>query len=361
MKPIEPDPDNAGARESKMSNKKSIIAVSALFIACFVFLASCGNKKNTEKEDGKNLVIWTYDSFNSEWGPGPSVSRVFEEKTGIEINWVSHGDAGEMVSRFIREGTDSGTDLILGMDQNLGRRVLDSGLLEEYRPEGAEKIFPELISDGIFYLIPFDYSYFAIVYDSEKISFPPRCLEDLTAPEYERSLILIDPRTSSVGLGFFAWVKECYGGLWMDYWKRLGSSVLTVAEGWSSAYGLFTSGEAPMVLSYTTSPGYHLEYEATERYKAAIFTDGHPLQIETAGLPTSAKNKENARLFLDFMLSSNFQDIIPLTNWMYPVIDIPLPDSFRVNPKSEKTLNPAPVTEEELNEWAAIMRANVRR
>ena len=94
-----------------------------------------------------------------------------------------------------------------------------------------------------------DYSYFAIVYDSEKISRPPQSLEDLANPEFRQSLILIDPRTSSPGLGFFAWVKEVYGDGWRDYWRRIQPSILTVAEGWSTAYGLFTRGESTMVLS----------------------------------------------------------------------------------------------------------------
>jgi ABC-type thiamine transport system substrate-binding protein len=55
------------------------------------------------------------------------------------------------------------------------------------------------------------------------------------------------------------------------------------------------------------------------------------------------------------MLSQDFQNIIPLTNWMYTVIDIPLPDSFRINPKSDKPLMPGPVYEADLNEWAALM------
>jgi thiamine transport system substrate-binding protein len=237
----------------------------------------------------------------------------------------------------------------------LAPRLLDSGLLEAYRPENAENIFPELILDGDFRLIPMDYSYFSIVSDSEKIPIPPNSLEELTESKYAGRLILIDPRTSSPGLGFFGWVKDVYGSEWRDYWRRLRPSILTICEGWSSAYGLFTRGEAPLVLSYTTSPGYHLEYEGTERFKAAIFTDGHPLQIEAAGLLKFAKNKDNAKLFLDFMLSPDFQNIIPLTNWMYPVVDIPLPDSFRVNPKSDKPLRPQPVSERELNEWAALM------
>jgi len=330
---------------------------SLFIIFTFIgFLASCQKEEARGNPDtDQTVVIWTYDSFNSEWGPGPDAARVFEEKTGIKIEWVSRGDAGFTLSRLLLERENSGADIILGVDQNMAERLLESNLLEAYRPNGAENILSELILDPSFRLTPMDYSYFAIVYDSEKLSRPPRSLEDLANPEFRQNLILIDPRTSSPGLGFFAWVKEVYGDGWRDYWRRIQPSILTVAEGWSTAYGLFTRGESAMVLSYTTSPGYHLEYEDTERYKAAIFSDGHALQIEAAGLLASAKNKENAKLFLDFMLSPDFQDIIPLTNWMYPVIDIPLPPSFRINPKSDKPLMCGPVSEADLNEWAALM------
>jgi thiamine transport system substrate-binding protein len=324
-----------------------------VFIFVLVIFSSC-NKEKTQ-DNTNNLVIWTYDSFNSEWGPGPDVSKAFEEKTGIKINWVSHGDAGTILSRLLLEGKDAGADIILGIDQNMAGRLFESDLLEPYRPKGAENIFSELILDPEFRLTPMDYSYFAIVYDSEKLNKAPGSLEDLTNPNFAKSLILIDPRTSSPGLGFFTWIKEVYGAAWRDYWQRLKPSILTISEGWSTAYGLITGGEAPMVLSYTTSPGYHLEYENTEQYRAAIFQDGHLTQIEAAGLLKTAKNSYNAKLFLDFMLDPAFQNIIPLTNWMYTVTDIPLPDSFRVNPKSDKPLKGVTVTEADLNEWAAIM------
>jgi thiamine transport system substrate-binding protein len=213
-----------------------------------------------------------------------------------------------------------------------------------------------LLIDPDWRLIPFDYSYFAVNYDSETITSPPESLEDLTRPEYQDKLILMDPRTSSPGLGFFGWVKAVYGAGWKDYWKRLQPSILTIAESWDSGYGLFSAGEAPLVLSYTTSPGYHMEYEGSSRFKAAIFPEGHPIQIELAGLLKAAPNRANAQQFLDFMLSAAFQETIPLGNWMYPVIDIPLPDSFGVNPKSDKPLYPPPTDNVELDEWAALFR-----
>ena len=334
--------------------KKKITIGLNLLLVLVLILASCQRERDGH-DPALNLVIWTYDSFISEWGPGPEVRRVFEEKTGIRITWVGHRGAGSIVSRLLMEGENAGADIVLGIDQNLAFRLEGSPLIEPYRPVGAENIFPELILYPDFRLIPMDYSFFAIVYDSYAVASPPQSLEDLTHPRFARSLILIDPRTSSPGLGFFGWVKAVYGDGWRDFWRRLQPSILTITEGWSSAYGLFTRGEAPMVLSYTTSPGSHLEFEQTERFKAAIFPEGHSMQIQAAALLRHAPNRENAKAFLDFMISPYFQSIIPLTNWMYPVIDIPLPYSFRINPKSDRPIMNSPVTEAELNEWAALM------
>ena len=47
--------------------------------------------------------------------------------------------------------------------------------------------------------------------------------------------------------------------------------------------GLFLRGEADMVLSYTTSPAYHLIAENDSRFASAQFDRGHYMQIEVAG------------------------------------------------------------------------------
>ncbi|QQO08068.1 thiamine ABC transporter substrate-binding protein [Breznakiella homolactica] len=347
----------------RRKNTASIGLFLAVFGFCFFSAAGvyAGGSGDQVLDENRIVTVWTYDSFISEWGPGPEIKRRFEEETGLIVNLESQGDSGEILSRLLLEGAAAKADIILGIDQNMMDRAIGSGLLEAYVPAGAERILPEVLVDEQYRLIPMDYSYFAFVYDSEAIPVPPSSLEDLTLPQFAGKVILMDPRTSSPGLGFLAWTKEVYGSAWKDYWRRLRQSILTVAEGWSSGYGLFTSGEAPLVLSYTTSPGYHLEYEGTERYKTALFTEGHPIQVEVAGILAAAPHKANARRFMDFMVSEAFQEVIPTTNWMYPVIDMPLPDSFRINPKSSRSFMPAPVSAQDLNEWVSVMTETAGR
>jgi thiamine transport system substrate-binding protein len=95
-----------------------------------------------------------------------------------------------------------------------------------------------------------------------------------------------------------------------------------------------------MVLSYTTSPAYHMIEEKTDRYKAASFAEGHYMQIEVAGMTKKGAENPLAGKFLDFMTGSKFQDAIPETSWMYPAgrTDKPLDPAFGQLVKPAKSL-----------------------
>ena len=80
---------------------------------------------------------------------------------------------------------------------------------------------------------------------------------------------------------------------------------------------MFTSGEAPIVLSYATSPAYHVEYEDITRYKAFIPEEGGYLQIEGAGIVKNCPHKELAEKFMNWMLTEEFQRNTPDT------VDVP--------------------------------------
>jgi len=95
-----------------------------------------------------------------------------------------------------------------------------------------------------------------------------------------------------------------------------------------------------MVLSYDTSPGYHMAVDKTEQYQAAAFDEGHYLQIEVAALLKNSPNQELGKTFLQFLISKEAQSALPLTNVMYPSIDIgdALPAEFSKLIKPAKSL-----------------------
>jgi thiamine transport system substrate-binding protein len=302
------------------------------------------------------LTIYTYDSFASEWGPGPKVKEAFEKECDCILEWVAPGDGVAMLNRLKLEGASTKADVVLGLDTNLTAEARKTGLLGKHGMDLANAKTPVPWTDE--YFMPFDYGYFAVVYDTETMKDPPTSLDELVNGDPAQKIVLQDPRSSTPGLGFLLWMKKVYGDKAPEAWKKLQGRVLTVTPGWSEAYALFTKGEAPMVLSYTTSPAYHVIAENSERYKAAAFAEGHYLQVEVAGVIEGSKNKELAQKFMAFMMGPGFQDQIPTNNWMFPAgkTSEALPAAFDQLVKPGKTLLFSPEEVEQnrrawIDEW----------
>lgn len=282
------------------------------------------------------LTVYTYDSFTSDWGPGPQVKKAFETRCDCILELVGLEDGVSMLNRLKLEGSNTKADLLLGIDTNLTAEARATGLFAEHDLKLETSSLPEPWADDMF--LPYDYGYFAFVYNKERLTNPPVSLRQLVEDENGPSILIQDPRTSTPGLGLLLWVKKIYGDRADDAWAKLSKRIVTVSKGWSEAYGLFLKNEADMVLSYTTSPAYHLIAEQDRRFAAAGFSEGHYQQIEVAGVLRSSRHQSLARDFLEFMLTEDFQTIIPTTNWMYPVT---LP-AASLHPEFSQLVDPAP-------------------
>ena len=311
----------------------------------------------------KTLTIYTYESFTADWGPGPKVKAAFEKTCGCTVNYVSVTDGVALLSRLKLEGAGTKADIVLGLDTNLVNEAKDTGLFDASGVDTSALKVPGDFKDDVF--VPYDYGHFAVIYDTQTVKNPPKSMKDLVEGDPQQKIVIEDPRTSTPGLGLLLWVKSIYGDKSADAWTKLKGRILTVTPGWSEAYDLFTKGEAPMVLSYTTSPAYHMIEDKTDRYQAAAFSEGHYIQIEVAGLVKSSSNKDLARDFLKFMVSPAFQDIIPTSNWMMPAsaTSTPLPDAFSKLVVPTKTFLMSPEVVEKnrkawIDEWLAATSGN---
>ncbi|MEZ5777137.1 MAG: thiamine ABC transporter substrate binding subunit [Paracoccaceae bacterium] len=304
------------------------------------------------------LTVYTYDSFVSEWGPGPRVEAAFESYCGCDLKFVASGDGAALLSRLLLEGADTDADVVLGLDTNLTDAAAESGLFADHGLGDVEYDLPLAWDDPVF--VPYDWGYFAFVYDKTKIESVPADFEALAASDLR--IVIEDPRSSTPGLGLLLWVKSAYGERASDIWEALAGNIVTVTPGWSEAYGMFLEGEADMVLSYTTSPAYHLIAEGDGSKAAAAFAEGHYLQVEVAAKVASSDEGELADRFLSFVISADFQKVIPETNWMYPAVTPPggLPTEFETLIAPEKVLfypagEAAKIRDEALAEWQAAL------
>jgi len=285
------------------------------------------------------LTVYTYDSFVADWGPGPAIEQAFEAQCACDLQFVGAGDGAALLARIRLEGARTDADIVLGLDTNLTAAAVETGLFAPHGIVAQGLTLPVAWDDETF--LPYDWGYFAFVHDVE-LEDAPANFEALAASDV--SIVIQDPRSSTPGLGLLMWVEAAYGDRAAEIWEGLADNIVTVTPGWSEAYGLFLEGEADMVLSYTTSPAYHLIAEEDASKTAAAFSEGHYLQVEVAGMLAGTDQPALARAFLEFMLSPAFQEVIPTTNWMYPAA-LPadaLPDGFEtlVQPSQALLLSP---------------------
>lgn len=318
------------------------------------------------------LVVYAYESWLARGGLGPDIIPLFEKKCACRVRAIPVGDGAQLVGRLELDAQRGKplAHIVLGLDQNVWERARPRiEMWGKWLPEGYSLIPAELrVAPGF---LPFDYGVLAFIADQKKLKEmkwdPPTRLSDLLLPHWRRNLLLQDPRTSTPGLAFVLYsatvLKSSTSvgapGLeeFRTFWRALRYQWLALLPGWDQSYGLFLKGEAPLVWSYTTSQAYHEENGDRSgdgrRYRAILFQEGNPLQIEGAALVKGSLERpeirKTAQSFLEFLISPEVQSRIPLKNWMFPVRkDVALPESFSRLPKVLKPIT-VPTAAAEVN------------
>ncbi|MGB3750249.1 MAG: thiamine ABC transporter substrate-binding protein, partial [Arcobacteraceae bacterium] len=210
-----------------------------IYLVLFISLFSFANEEPT-------LTIYTYDAFAASWGPAPKIKEAFEKECGCTLNFVGVSSSIATLRKIQLEGKRTKADILLGLDTATAQIAKETNLFSMHELDTSNIDLPNGYTDDTF--IPFDYSYFAFVYDEDKIKNIPDSFEALASMPDDFKIVMQDPRSSTPGLGLLLWVKSIYGDKAAEYWKRLAPHILTITKGWSESYGLFLKGEADMVL-----------------------------------------------------------------------------------------------------------------
>ena len=258
------------------------------------------------------LTVYAPDYITSEWGPGPKIEELFEAECGCDLQFKQ----GDLLPRILLEGEQTEADIVFGLNTDVTKKARETGLFAPHNVDLSPLTLPLEWDDAIF--LPYNYGHTAFIYNEERIANPPASFDALVNSDDDLKLVIQDPRTSISGLALVLWVQAVYGDQAQATWEKLAPKVLTVTKGWSESYGLFTDGEADMVLSYTTSPAYHIIAEEDRTKKAAIFPEGHYFMVELAAKVASTDVPELADQFMAFVLSEQFQSMIATGNWSFP-------------------------------------------
>ena len=322
----------------------------------------------------RTLTVMTHDSFNA----SDDVLKAFEQANNVKLNILKSGDAGAALNKAILAKGNPLADVFYGVDNTFLSRALEADI---YAPlsNAAATYAPEFQLDTANppRVAPVDYGDVCINYDKayfqDKKLDVPQTLEDLVKPAYKSLLVVENPATSSPGLAFMLATVSHFGAdKYIDYWTQLKANDVKVDDGWEAAYytdfsGSSGKGPRPLVVSYASSPPAEVVF-AKEPPKdaptASVVGDGACFrQIEYVGILKGAKNPDLAQKFVDFMLSTQFQEDMPLQMFVFPVNpQAKLPDAFTKYaqiPAKPATLVPADIAKNRdtwIQEWTdAVM------
>ncbi|SDD01045.1 thiamine ABC transporter substrate-binding protein [Actinokineospora iranica] len=303
-------------------------------VAVALAISGCSVGGSGEQPGGRSVVLVTHDSFEVD----PALLERFRADTGVRIDVRKSGDAGALTNQLVLTKANPIGDVAFGVDTTFASRALDEGVFAEYRSPEAAKGPQRYAVDDTGRVTAVDVGDVCVNVDTAALAarnLPvPAAYEDLADPRYKDLLVVEDPATSSPGLAFVLGTVARFGEPgWVGYWERLKANGVKVVSGWEEAYtqefsGSSGKGPRPIVVSYASSPSAEVGADGLPRTAAVLGTCFR--QVEYAGVLAGAKNPDDARKVLDFLLSEPFQAQVPDKMYVYPAREgVALPEAWR--------------------------------
>ncbi|WP_455089416.1 ABC transporter substrate-binding protein [Peptoanaerobacter stomatis] len=280
--------------------KKIFISILILTL----FLTGCSSNNN---DDGAKKSDITLNIYN--WGDfiDPDVINMFEEETGIKVNYENFNNNEELLAKI--EAGSTNYDVLFPSDYMVGI-MREKGLLQtlDYsnipNAEYIDKRFTGLNYDPKQeYNVPYMWQTVGISYNSKVVTDPVDSWDILWNEKYKRNIIMLDSSRDTIGitlkkLGYslntkddkeleeakeeLIKQKELVNSYQVDYYK-------TALIGGEADMSLAWSGDA----MYIKSENPDFEY--------SIPKEGTNVSIDCMVIPTQSQHKKEAEMFINFM------------------------------------------------------------
>jgi len=301
--------------------KHFIIFIILIFGGLFSALVIRKNR-NQDQDSRAVLRIYAHSSFVKQWGPGPWLKEKFESYCGCRVEYHESADTISLIQRIKSEPQSRAADLVFGFDQ-YDLEAAQRGVEWKNIKISNQNFVPEVKSllTGTNF-IPYDWGVLGFVGRQNEIAKAPTQIDDLLLEEFADQISIQDPRTSTPGLQFLLWLVQVKGEEQaFQFLQKLNKQVKSWGASWSMTYGLFQKGQVKLTYSYATSPIASLKEDSNSQVVIFPFREGHSIQYEFMGIPSSCQNCELSEKFVNLVLSKEGQKIIMDKNYMFPVIE----------------------------------------
>ncbi|MDD3350452.1 MAG: spermidine/putrescine ABC transporter substrate-binding protein [Eubacteriales bacterium] len=314
--------------------KKSLLF---LLIAVMVFsLSACGGAAEEEATPGE-LNVYMWSEYMSE-----SVVQGFEEEFNIKVNFSYMNSSEEATAKLTSGGGDQ-YDLVMPCDADM-TALINGGHLAEMNLDnipnfanlGEAYKYREFDPENK-YAMPYLMNYVYVIYNPETCPIEITKYQDLFSPELKGQISSITGirnlfPIALVALGYDpnssveSEIAEAY-----EWLKGYMANVKVLSS--DDTEQAIVSGECSVALVFDGQAGR--AFEAVPGLKVADLSDPIQLGVDELVIPANAKNKENAELFLNYLLDAEVMAENLIANpYTCPNVEaIKLTeDSYKLNP-----------------------------
>jgi len=305
-----------------------------LAVVTFSLLAACKSdskkKDNSEgQETTKDQVVNVYTHRHYE--PDQNIFKMFEEKTGIKVK-VINASADELIQKMKMEGKQSPADVLITVDAGRLSRAKDEGLLQSIESELLEDSIPSHLQDV-------DNQWFGLTKRARIIAYAKDRVKPEELSTYEdlvnkkwKGKILIRSSSNIYNQSLMASIIANNGEEAAKNWAEgIVANMARSPKGSDrDQVKAVVAGEGDLAIVNSYYIGKMLNSPDAEEVKTAqqiglFFPNqegrGTHINVSGAGVAKYAPNKENAILFIEYLISEEAQQVFTDANYEYPIIE----------------------------------------
>ncbi|MBP3646192.1 MAG: spermidine/putrescine ABC transporter substrate-binding protein [Clostridia bacterium] len=247
--------------------------------------------------------------FNWEDYIDPEVITMFENETGIKVNYMNFTTNEDMIVQV--EANPGAFDLCFPSDYII-ERMITKGLLAEIdfaNVPNFNQTMPNLLNPAYdpenLYSVPYMWGTVGILYNTTKVQEPVESWSILWDSKYAGNVFMLDSIRDSMGvtlkyLGYSLNTRDI-PALMTAKQKLIEQKQSGVVKAYQvdETKDKMVAGEAALALMWSGDAQYAIDLNADLAY--AIPQEGSNVWVDGMVIPKDARNKKNAEIFINFL------------------------------------------------------------
>jgi iron(III) transport system substrate-binding protein len=304
-------------------------------ILCTIVLGAvgCSKQSDTSVPDAPNAVkaagevnVYTHRHYPAD----QALYRTFTEKTGVKVNVVK-AKADELIKKLEIEGAASKADVLITVDAGRLVRARKKNLLQPITSSVLSTNVPKHLRDRNGHWFGLTVRSRVIVYAKDRVKSDELSTYTALADPKWKGRVLIRSSKNVYNQSLLAWIINRDGDSAAESWAAgiVGNMARTPKGNDRDQIKAVVAGVGDVAVVNTYYVGLLLNSDNPEERKVAEQVDiffpnqadgGAHINVSGAGVTAAAPNRDNAVKLLEFLSSSEAQQVFATSNYEYPVL-----------------------------------------